>query len=72
MVNRSWLDVCDNSLSCMLQTAVKLGQAPSAQHLRNSGAELLRAVRCSLDEMINLLDPQPQCHAKADSQGPEE
>ncbi len=48
----------------------ELAKAPSVRHLRLAGAELLRAVRCGLDEAIDHLEPKhakPECHAKSDT-----
>jgi hypothetical protein len=37
-------------------------KAPSVKHLRLAGVELLRAVRCGLDEAIEALDPKHDKH----------
>jgi len=44
-------------------------QAPATRHLRLAGVELLRAVRCGLDEAISALDPK---HDRRDASPPAE
>lgn len=58
MVNRSLVDILDATCHRAAQAASQVNSLESTRHLRASGAELLRAVRCSLDGVIGLLDPQ--------------
>lgn len=69
MVNKCWLEMLDTTCLRAAEVACKVNSLESTRHLRNSGAELLRAVRASLDDVITLLDPekpQPHTHHKAD------
>lgn len=69
MTNKCWLEMLDAACLRAADVACKVNSMESTRHLRNSGAELLRAVRASLDDAINLLDPeQRQSHTphKAD------
>lgn len=70
MVNRSLMDMLDTTCTRAARAASKVSSLESTQHLRNSGAELLRAVRSSLDGVISLLDP-PESQAKPPATGPE-
>lgn len=36
----------------------EMDKSPAVKHLRQAGVELLRAVRCGLDEAIDRLDPK--------------
>jgi hypothetical protein len=58
MVNRNLTDLFEATLTRATHVACQVNSLESTKHLRSSGAELLRAVRCSLDEVIVLLDPE--------------
>ena len=58
MVNRNLTDLLEHTLSRAASVASQVNSLESTKHLRSSGVELLRAVRCSLDEVIVLLDPE--------------
>jgi hypothetical protein len=72
MVNKNLIDMLDTTCSQAARVACKFGSLEGTRHLRNSGVELLRAVRCSLDGVIDLLEPPkrpqtpPSDHGKAD------
>lgn len=68
MLSKCWLDMIDSTCTRAAKVACQVNSLESTRHLRNSGAELLRAVRASLDDAITLLDPDKQAHAshKAD------
>jgi hypothetical protein len=59
MPSKNLMDLLDTTCTQAARVANKVGSLESTQHLRNSGVELLRAVRCSLDGVIDLLDPGP-------------
>lgn len=69
MVNRSLMDMLDVTCTQAARLANRVGSLESTRHLRNSGVELLRAVRCSLDDVIELLEPEaaPQAPATGES-----
>jgi hypothetical protein len=49
----------------------EMGKSESVRHLRRSGAELLKAVRCGLDGAIQALEPKHEA-AKAEPPKPAE
>lgn len=69
MVNKTLMDMLDATVTGAARAARRVNSLESTRHLRNSGAELLRAVRASLDDVIEVLDPAPE-PAKADSSQP--
>lgn len=58
MVNKCWIEMLDATCTRAAKAACQVNSMESTRHLRNSGAELLRAVRASLDDVITLLDPE--------------
>ena len=69
MANKTLLDMLDNTCTQAARVASKVGSLEGTQHLRNSGVELLRALRCSLDGVIDLLDPAKQPETPPSDQG---
>ena len=70
MVNKNVMEMLDSTFCRAAQCAARINCLDSTKHLRTAGAELLRAVRCSLDEAIDALDPQakPACrHTTSDA-----
>jgi hypothetical protein len=58
MANRNFLEILDSACTRAAGVACQVNSLESTRHLRASGAELLRAVRCSLDDVIGLLEPE--------------
>ena len=69
MASKNLMDMLDKTCTRAARVASKVGSLESTQHLRNSGVELLRAVRCSLDGVIDLLDPAQQPKTPPSDQG---
>lgn len=69
MARQNLMDMLDKTCAQAARVADKVGSLESTQHLRNSGVELLRAVRCSLDGVIELLDPTKQPETPPSDQG---
>lgn len=58
MINRSLTDILDKTFHEAARVADRVAALESTHHLRNSGVELLRALQCSLGEVIELLEPE--------------
>lgn len=59
MEYKGFVDEVGQQLCGVVNSLQEASQTEAARHLRKSGCELLRALRASLEAVIDLLEPEP-------------